>query len=252
MKWLGLLLFAVLLAEVAAQIATPPPPQSDPFVGTWQEKQGQNVVHVRTIERNGDELVFSSRSEDLKPKEHNYRIRCDGALHPVPFGSMSCEYAALNVVDGESRYKNNHIEYWRREVSADGQEMLISGYTDSGRAMKNGSNVLRRLKTIAVAESKPTDSDAEKAPQAMCDAAAPKLRKAGTNEVVLMMTLDGTGQVTSFKTESPKGLRLEKMNEAATAIKTIHFKPKKNGPVVVQVEIAFDCADRLTSAPKSQ
>ena len=60
-----------------------------------------------------------------------------------------------------------------------------------------------------------------KAPQAMCDAAATKLHESETTEVVLTMTLDTQGKVESFKTDSPKGLRLEKMKEASAAIKAI-------------------------------
>jgi TonB family protein len=77
----------------------------------------------------------------------------------------------------------------------------------------------------------------------MCDAAAPKLQESGTTEVVLTMTLDTRGKVESFKTESPKGLRLENMNEAFAAIKAIQFEPaKKNGqPVRYMVRVKFDC-----------
>jgi hypothetical protein len=149
MKRLRVLLFALLVAESAAQLATAPPPQNDPFVGTWQKKQGTKVVSARTIARDGEELIFSSRDEDRKPKELNYRIRCDALFHPVPFGSLSCRYTAPNVVEGESREKRKPTVYWRREVSVDGQEMVISGgYTDSGRTTRDGwsSDVLYRVK----------------------------------------------------------------------------------------------------------
>jgi len=147
MKWLRVLLFAFLMAESVAQVATVPPPQNDPFVGTWQKRRGNKVVSVRTIARDGEELIFWSRDEDRKPKEHNYRIVCDGLFHPVPYGSGSCRYTAQNVVEGESRGKGKPTVYWRREVSADGQEMVISGYADSARTTSAGApDVLHRVK----------------------------------------------------------------------------------------------------------
>ena len=85
----------------------------------------------------------------------------------------------------------------------------------------------------------------------MCDAAAPKLRESGTTKIALIMTIDDKGQVESFKTESPRGLRLEKVKEAASAIKAMHFKPatKAGSPVAVQIRAEFDCADRANSSP---
>jgi len=133
------------MASASGQVAAPPLPQNDPFVGTWQENDGKKASYARTIARDGDELVFSSH-EHSKSSEHNYRIRCDGLFHLVPFGSMSCEYTATNVVEGESRQKHDTI-YWKREVSADGQKMTISAYTDNGRTTLIGSpNLLSRVK----------------------------------------------------------------------------------------------------------
>jgi TonB family protein len=91
-------------------------------------------------------------------------------------------------------------------------------------------------------------------PQAMCNAAAPALRDAGTNEVVLTMTVDAKGRVRSFTTDSPKGLRLEKIKEATAAIKALQFKPaKKDGrAVAVMVRVKFDCSRPATDASKEQ
>jgi TonB family protein len=91
-------------------------------------------------------------------------------------------------------------------------------------------------------------------PQEMCKAAAPKLRESGTNEVVLTMTVDTRGKVESFTTDSPKGLRLEKIKEAAAAIKALHFQPaQKDGQAVkVMVRIKFDCAKPANDAPNGQ
>src|SRR5580658_10281369 len=90
-------------------------------------------------------------------------------------------------------------------------------------------------------------------PQAMCTAAA-KLREAGTNEVVLTMVIDARGRVESFTTDSPKGLRLEKMKEAATAIKALRCEPaRKDGQAVkVMIRVKFDCSGPATDASKEQ
>jgi hypothetical protein len=82
-------------------------------------------------------------------------------------------------------------------------------------------------------------------PPAMCEAAASKLRDSGTNQVVLTMTVDAQGKVQSFKTEAPKGLRLEKVKKATTEIKAMRFDPAlKNGkPVMAMISAAFECSD---------
>ena len=83
-------------------------------------------------------------------------------------------------------------------------------------------------------------------PRAMCEAAATKLRDSGTDKVVLMLTLGTTGRVESFQTESPKGLKLEAVKEAATAIKKLKFEPAtKDGlPVRVKGKAVFDCSQQ--------
>jgi hypothetical protein len=145
---MGFLIASVLLISIAVgQIPTTPPPQNDPFVGTWQEKRAKKSGYVRTITRDGEELVFSSQGNPSKPKEHNYRIRCDGLFHPVPFGSISCKYESPKIVIGESRNTGKPPIYWKREVSTDGQEMIIHGYTDRGRETELGTaSVLYRMK----------------------------------------------------------------------------------------------------------
>jgi TonB family protein len=104
--------------------------------------------------------------------------------------------------------------------------------------------LLTACATLTAAQGGQRDSKTEKAKRAMCDAAAPKLHESGTNTVVLRMTVNSKGRVESFTTESPKGLRLEKMKEAATAIKAIEFTPatKDGSPVAVQIRTEFDCA----------
>src|ERR1022692_1859855 len=109
------------------------------------------------------------------------------------------------------------------------------------------ASLLAVLATTSIsAQSGPPDFDAKHPPESICRAAARNLQEAGTSKLLLRMTLDSTGRVQSFKTESPKGLRLEKAKEAATAIKALQFKPanKKDGsPVATQIEAEFDCVD---------
>ena len=100
------------------------------------------------------------------------------------------------------------------------------------------------LAGLSLAQSAPPDAQNLNVTRIMCDAAAAKLRDAGTSKIVLTMTVDRKGQVEQFRTESPKGLRLEKMKEASTAIKGIRFTPasKDGSPVAVQVSVEYDCA----------
>jgi hypothetical protein len=107
---------------------------------------------------------------------------------------------------------------------------------------------------VTAAQTGRPESEADKATRAMCDAAIPKLRETGATKVVLMVTVDERGRVESFKTESPKGLRLEKMKDVAAAIKAIPFRPatKDGSPVAVEVRIGFDCSIQPNGASKSQ
>jgi uncharacterized protein YceK len=108
--------------------------------------------------------------------------------------------------------------------------------------------LLTACATVTATQSGQPDYEREKATRVMCDAAAPKLHESGSNRIVLMMTLNNSGRVESFKTEFPKGLRLEKMKEAATAIKTIQFEParKDGSTVAVQIRVTFECASQPT------
>lgn len=108
--------------------------------------------------------------------------------------------------------------------------------------------------TAAAAQTKQKPDEMQIATQAMCEAAAPKVKEAGTNQIVLMMTLNRSGQVQSFRTESPKGLNLEKNKEVAAKVKAIPFSPaKKDGsPVAVQVRIQFDCGRQPGSTSQSR
>jgi hypothetical protein len=101
---------------------------------------------VRTVTREGDNLMFSSRIDNPKGIQNHYKIRCDGQFHPVPFGSILCEYKAPNLVEGETKSLDGRHEYWAREVSADGHEMTISEYKDKGRNKLQSVWVMDRMK----------------------------------------------------------------------------------------------------------
>src|SRR5258707_247085 len=107
-------LTSVTLAQTVTSL---PAADTDPFVGSWRTnanksspKPAKDASYVRTIARDGDELVFSSRigsrSVGGEVRENHYRIRCDGLPHRVPCGQVSCItsciYKAENVVEGET------------------------------------------------------------------------------------------------------------------------------------------------------
>lgn len=134
----------------------PPLPDKDPFVGTWQANRDKSqprlgdadASYVRTLAREGDDRVFSSRIViRRKVYEHRYRIRCDGAFHPVPSGSVSCAYRASNLVVGvgSSRERKGKIGYWMEEVSSDSREMRIFEYEDEARTRLKKTWVFDRL-----------------------------------------------------------------------------------------------------------
>jgi hypothetical protein len=156
MKKMTLAALASILLSItssAQQASLAPPPDKDPFVGTWQPNRDKSrpklgkrdASYIRTITRDGDDLVFSSRTGTSDPSENNYRIRCDGLFHRVPFGSLSCRFNAPNVIEGETKSLDAQTDYWSREVSADGQEMKISSYKNSGRTKVKSIWVLDRV-----------------------------------------------------------------------------------------------------------
>jgi hypothetical protein len=132
-----------------------PPPNRDPFVGSWQvnatksRPKPKDASYVRTIARDGDELVFTTRSPQVPGgvHENHYRILCDGLPHRVPCGQCSCItsciYKAENLVEGETESTDGKL-YWTREVSADYQEMTILGYKDKAKTKLKATWVLDR------------------------------------------------------------------------------------------------------------
>lgn len=103
--------------------------------------------------------------------------------------------------------------------------------------------VLTTCAAVAFGQTGQQGSKTEPAPN-MCDAAEAKLQEANTHRVVLTLKLDNKGRVQSFETESPKGLQLEKMKEAAAEINKMRFAPAKQygSPRAVKVRVEFDCS----------
>jgi len=175
-----LLLLIVTSRSFTQAVSKPPDPDKDPFVGTWKANAVKSrpkldkdeALYVRTISRDGDDRVISSRTKKPGPaplikgktysefSEKNYRIRCDGLLHPVPCGvvyscTMSCTYKTANRVEGETYLdcpignetcRTEGTSYWTEEVSADGQEMMVLRYSDKDRTELKRANVLDRVK----------------------------------------------------------------------------------------------------------
>ena len=133
----------------------PPPPGQDPFVGTWRANRDKSrpklddtdASYLRTILREGDEIVFFSRinlSERHKVVERHYRYRCDGKPHPVPQGSVSCIYRAANLIESEASSPDGKY-YLTSEVSADGQEVRILSYRNKTRTKLKSAWVMDRV-----------------------------------------------------------------------------------------------------------
>lgn len=111
-----IILACMMLTCGASGQAVPPipAPDKDPFVGKWQANRdksqpkldARDASYVRTVTREGDNLMFSSRIDNPRGIQNHYKIRCDGQFHPVPFGSILCEYKAPNLVEGETKLRH--------------------------------------------------------------------------------------------------------------------------------------------------
>ena len=108
--------------------------------------------------------------------------------------------------------------------------------------------------TISAQQNEQPASKEVKPTPVLCDAAAPALRAAGTNQFVLTMIINERGRVLEFTTYSPKGLQLEKIKPVVMAIKAIPFSPamKDTRPVQVMVRAEFDCSAPATDASEKQ
>ena len=146
--------FVVAIASLRAQ-QSPPPPDQDPFVGTWRANAAESkprldkkqASYVRVIAREGDELLFSSTGGPSKATARDFRLRCDGKFYQLPTGPvLKCIYIAPTRVDGETRDPNGELMYWTREVSSDGTRMTISDFKDRRRTKTRSVMVLDRVK----------------------------------------------------------------------------------------------------------
>jgi hypothetical protein len=155
------LLFALTGQSLTQALSALPEPDKDPFVGTWQANAKKsrpkldkiNASYVRTMARDGDDLVVSSRIKRQNSagfSENHYRIRCDGLPHPVQCGVSSCTttciYLSANRVEGDTAGPGGKTFYWTREISPDGQEMIVSGYADKDRTKPESIEVSDRVR----------------------------------------------------------------------------------------------------------
>jgi hypothetical protein len=154
------MLVMTLISGLSAQELAPLP-DKDPFLGTWRTNpdkcrpklEREDASYVRTYARDGDDRIFSSRTGTRKIKENHYRFRCDGLPHPITYGNMlSCRYRSGKyrsgvLVEGELVDVNiKRTSYWTQEVSADGRELIVLGYTDEKRTKLTSVVVLDRVK----------------------------------------------------------------------------------------------------------
>src|SRR5437762_13345366 len=97
--------------------------------------------------------------------------------------------------------------------------------------------------TSSLGQSGSSDVELKDPSKAVCDVVGSKLREAGTDKIVLFITLDKKGLVRSFKVVSPKDF--EKNKEAANTIKSLKFNPvvKDSSPVPPQITAQFDCGE---------
>jgi hypothetical protein len=155
-----ILLTSLNICPFAQTLRVLPNPDKDPFVGTWKANADKsrpkldnvNASYVRTVSREGDERVFSTRMRrphSASFSENHYRILCNGSPHRVPCGNASCTtsctYVTSSRVEGETLSPDGRT-YWAQEVSSDGQEMRIYAYRDTARTKLSSVEVLDRVK----------------------------------------------------------------------------------------------------------
>jgi len=176
----ALMLFVLLpFAVTQTQPSSSPLPQ-DKFVGVWlynnqktEELNLHNGLHlyptylVESIRREGMDLVISTKRGPLPPfpdgsspfgmqerRELQWSYRCDGEVHSIPYGTVSCRVTDLGVIEGCSTYEpyrgmldSHKLTCWRREVSADGAEMRRYWYKDIRMSTIDSTQVYDRCET---------------------------------------------------------------------------------------------------------
>jgi Tol biopolymer transport system component len=150
-----IILIAAAAPFAPGQQAVIPPPDQDPFVGQWRANAGESrprlgrkeASYERTIQRDGDNLIFASSGGASKATVRQFKIRCDGLFHSLPTGPiLSCRYASPTRVEGETGDPTAAHSFWTREVSSDGQRMTVSSYKNKGRTKVRSVMVLDRVK----------------------------------------------------------------------------------------------------------
>lgn len=150
------LLVLIGAGAVALSHGQPSPPvaDQDPFVGTWRANAAQSkpklnkveATYERVIAREGDELLFSITGGAPKAKARAFRLRCDDRFYQLPTGpALRCIYESPNRVVGETRNPTGKRQYWSREVTPDGKQMVISEFTNSRRTKVRSVGVLDRI-----------------------------------------------------------------------------------------------------------
>jgi hypothetical protein len=155
-RWTRVVLVALTAAALArGQQSVIPPADEDRFVGHWRANAGKSrppldkkeASYERTIQRDGDELIFSSSGGASKAAIRQFRMLCDGRFHPLPTGPiLSCRYVSATRVEGETQDPTRTRRFWAREVSSDGQQMMVLTYKDKARAKLREVLVLDRVK----------------------------------------------------------------------------------------------------------
>ena len=92
MRSMTALALILLVTATSAQLAMPPPPQNDPFVGIWRLNSDESrpnpskkdASYTKTIARDGDEMVVSSRTGGSQPGEHSPEFVVMGCFTACP------------------------------------------------------------------------------------------------------------------------------------------------------------------------
>src|ERR1039457_532889 len=113
LNWTRVVLVALTAAPPArGQQPVIPPPDEDRFVGRWHANAAKSrppldkkeASYERTIQREGDDLIFSSSGGASKAAIRQFRMLCDGRFHPLPTGPiLSCRYVSATRVEGETQ-----------------------------------------------------------------------------------------------------------------------------------------------------
>ncbi len=160
-----ILVLLTVLSSGTAQTSPPSPAPQNKFVGVWVLNplkvtfpKGKEIesnwpkYFVDTITLEGLYLAISTRRGPYEqPSDPHYHLSsedqveaqwsylCDGNIHKIPAGSVSCG-TVNNGIEGSNQLYDNDVifgrhqeHFWRIEVSADGSEMKISYYNDRAR-----------------------------------------------------------------------------------------------------------------------